>query len=250
MFKATINDVSLLTNSISTIAELIDEGIFKIAKDGISMTAADRAMVAVVDFKILSNAFDKYEVDKDQSIGLNISNLLSVLKRASGEDKATLNLQDAKLEIVLENASRRRFILPLLDLSQEEVPPIDQLEFTSKAQLNPRVIESGVADAEVVADSVLFEATPTRFGMRAEGDISSSQLELEKGNEALIELKADGEVKARYPLDYLKKIIKAAKIADSIAIEWGQDYPMKLSFKAMDKISLQFVLAPRVAESE
>jgi proliferating cell nuclear antigen len=248
MFKATITDVSLLTNSISTIAELIDDGVFKISSSGISMTAADRAMVAVVDFKILSTAFEKYDLDKEQAIGLNISNLLSVLKRASGEDKATFNLQDAKLEIVLENASRRRFVLPLLDLSQEEVPPVDQLEFTSKAQLSPRILESGVADAEVVSDSVLFEATPTRFGMRAEGDISSSQLELEKGNEALMELKVDGEVKARYPLDYLKKMIKAAKIADSIAVEWGQDYPMRLSFKAMDKVSLTFILAPRVSE--
>jgi proliferating cell nuclear antigen len=248
MFKATIADVNLLTDSISAIAELIDEGIFKISKDSISLIAADRAMVAVVDFKILSTAFEKYELDKDQSIGLNISNLLSVLKRASAEDKATFNLQDAKLEIILENASRRRFVLPLLDLSQEEIPPVDQLEFTTKAQLDPKVLESGVADADVVSDSVLFEATPTRFGMRAEGDISSSQLELEKGNEALIELKAEGEVKARYPLDYLKKMVKAAKIADSITIEWGQDYPMKLSFKAMDKVFLQFILAPRVSE--
>lgn len=248
MFKAALADVSLLTNSISTIAELIDEGIFKISKDGIALTAADRAMVAVVDFKILSTAFEKFELDKDHSVGLNISNLLSVLKRASSEDKATFNLQDAKLEIVLENASRRRFVLPLLDLGQEEIPPIDQLEFTSMAQLNPRIIESGVADAEVVADSVLFESTPTRFGMRAEGDISSSQLELEKGNEALKELKADGEIRARYPLDYLKKMIKAAKIADSITLEWGQDYPMKLSFKSVDKVSLTFILAPRVSE--
>ncbi|MFQ6120306.1 MAG: DNA polymerase sliding clamp, partial [Methanosarcinales archaeon] len=60
MFKATITDVNLLRDSISTIAELIDEGIFKIAKDGISLVAADRAMVAVVDFKILSTAFEKY----------------------------------------------------------------------------------------------------------------------------------------------------------------------------------------------
>jgi proliferating cell nuclear antigen len=250
MFKATITDVSILTDSISSIADLIDEGVFKITKDGLSMTAADRAMVAVVDFKILSTAFDKFELDKDQSIGMNITNLLSVLKRASGEDKATFSLHDSKLEIVLENSSRRRFVLPLLDLGQEEVPPIDQLEFTSKAQLKPRVIESGIADAEVVSDSVLFEATPTRFGMRAEGDISSSQLELEKGNEALIELKADADVRARYPLDYLKKMIKAAKIADSVSLEWGQDYPMKLSFKAMDKISLTFIIAPRVSENE
>jgi len=248
MFKAALNNVSLLTDSISTIAELIDEGIFKINKEGISMVAADRAMVAVVDFQILATAFDKFDVDQDHSVGMNVANLLSVLKRATAEDKATFNLQDAKLEIVLENASRRRFVIPLLDISQEEVPPIDQLEFTCKAEVKPGILQSGIADAEIVADSVLFEADRNRFGMRAEGDISSAQLELEKGNQSLLDLKTDGDIKARYPLEYLKKIIKASKIANSVSLEWGQDYPMKLSFKSTDKVSLTFILAPRVSE--
>src|SRR3990170_2238502 len=174
MFKATLADVNLLRDSISTIAELIDEGIFKVEKDSISMVAADRAMVAVVDFKILSTAFEKYEVDKEQAIGMNVGNLLSVLKRASIGDKVSFNLQDAKLEITLENSSKRKFVIPLLDLSQEEIPPIEQLEFTAKAELKPGIIESGIADAEVVADSVLFEASPGKFGMVAEGDVSSA----------------------------------------------------------------------------
>jgi proliferating cell nuclear antigen len=250
MFKATLGNVGLLTDSISTIAELIDEGLFKLGKDGISLVAADRALVAVVDFKILSSAFEKYEADEEKSIGLNITNLLSVLKRASADDKVTLTLQDSKLEIVLQNASRRRFVLPLLDLSQEEVPPVDQLEFAVSAELKPAVLQSGIADAEIVADSVLFEASPSRFGMRAEGDISSAQLELERGNQSLIELTGTVEVKSRYPLDYLKKMIKGAKIADSVKLNWGQDYPMKIEFKSKDKAQLSFVIAPRVAENE
>jgi len=248
MFKATLADVGLLTDSISTIAELIDEGLFKLGKDGIGLLAADRALVAVVDFKIMSSAFEKYEADEEKSIGLNITNLLSILKRASAEDKATFTLADSKLEIVLQNASRRRFVLPLLDLSQEEVPPIDQLEFAVSAELKPSVLQSGIADAEIVADSVLFEASPSRFGMRAEGDISSAQLELERGNASLIALTAEAEVKSRYPLDYLKKIVKAAKIAESVKLNWGQDYPMKLEFKSKDKVILNTVLAPRVSE--
>jgi len=248
MFKATLSNVSLLRDSISSIAELIDEGIFKITKEGIGLIAADRAMVAVVDFKILSSVFEKYDIDKEHSVGLNIGNLLSVIKRAGAGDKLTLNLQDAKLEIVIQNSSRRRFVIPLLDISEEEIPPIDQLEFTAKAELKPEIIESGIADAEVVSDAILFEASSSKFGMRAEGDISSAQLELEKGNEALVRLMSGGEIKARYPLDYLKKMIKAAKIAESVNLEWGQDYPMKLGFKATDKVSLTFILAPRVIE--
>ncbi|MEM5882827.1 MAG: proliferating cell nuclear antigen (pcna) [Candidatus Aenigmatarchaeota archaeon] len=248
MFRAKLSDVGLLRDSISTIAELIDEGTFKIAKDGISLTAADRALVAVVDFKISSKAFDEYEVEKEQSIGVNMGNFLSVLKRAGSGDKATFRLQDSKLEVILENSSRRKFVVPLIDLTQEEVPPIEQLEFTSKAELKPEILEAGVEDAEVVSDSILFEASREKFSMIAEGDISSAQLELEKGNEALLDLKADGNVRARYPLDYLKKMVKAAKVADSVTLEWGQDYPMKLSFKLEDKLSLSFVLAPRVME--
>jgi len=250
MFKATIAEASLLVDSVATISELIDEGIFKVDKKGISLVAADRAMVAVVDFKIFANAFEKYETDKDYAIGLNITNLISVLKRATGNDKITLSLQEAKLEIIIENSSVRRFVIPLLDLSGEEVPPIDQLEFTAKAEVDPEVVRSGIDDAEVITDSVLFEGTGDKFNMRAEGDVSYTQMELEKGNKALMELKTNGDIKARYPLDYLKKMIKASKISDSMTIEWGQDYPMKLGFKAGDKASLSFVLAPRVIESE
>jgi proliferating cell nuclear antigen len=248
MFKASLKDVGLLVNSISTIAELIDEGVFKLSKDGISLLASDRAMVAAVDFKISSSAFEEYEIDKEQTIGLDIPNFLSVLKRASAKDKATFTLQDSKLEIVLENSSRRRFVLPLLELSQEEVPRIDQLEFSTKANISSDVLESGIADAEVVADAVVFEASPSSFSMKAEGDISSTQLELEKGSEGLRELKAAGSVRARYPLDYLKKMIKAAKLSDSVLLEWAQDYPIKLSFEVEGKLSLSFVLAPRVEE--
>ncbi len=248
MFRATISDVNLLRDSISTIAELIDEGVFRITEKDLSMVAADRAMVAVVDFRIMANAFDKFETDKEYSIGLNIGNLLSVLKRAGSGDRVTLTLQDAKLEIVMENSSRRRFVIPLLDISQEEVPPIDQLVFTAKAAIKPDIMESGIADAEVVADAILFEGGVDKFCMRAEGDVSSTQLELEKGNEALKDLRADADVKARYPLDYLKKMIKAAKIADVVSIEWGKDYPMRLGFKAEDKASLTIILAPRVVE--
>lgn len=250
MFKATLSKLNLLTDSVSSIAELIDEGIFKVTKDGISLLAADRAMVAVVDYKLPSSAFDKFEVDSDQSIGVNIGNFLSVLKRSSSGDKLTFTLKENKLEVLLEGSSRRRFTLPILDLSQEEVPQINQLEFIAKAELKPSIFQSGIDDAEVVADSVMIEASKTSFGMRAEGDISSSQLELEKGNEGLIDLKCDADVKARYPLDYLKKMAKAAKIAQTLSLEWGQDYPMKISFKSPEKVTLTYVVAPRVSDSD
>ena len=249
MFKATITKVNLLTDPISTIAELIDEGIFKLNKEGISFVAADRAMVAAVDFFISSSAFKSYEIEKPQEIGVNLGNLLSVLKRATANDSVTISLKDNRIEFVIEGKSKRRFVIPLLDISSEELPGIEQLEFTTHVSLKSDVFQSGIEDAEIVSDSVVFEATPESFVVRAEGDISKSELEVKKGDEPLLAIKASGTVKSRYPLEYLKKILKALRISDRVDIKYSQDYPLKIEFSSPDKnVQLNFVIAPRISE--
>jgi len=248
MFKAVISDSSLLRDSISTVGELIDEGIFKVNKNGLELIAADRAMVAVVDFKLPATVFDKFEVDKEQSIAVNMTNLVSVLKRVGGNEKLELELKDNKLEIRMKNASTRKFMVPLLDITQEEIPPINQLDFKAKVKVKSDVLKNGIEDAEIVSDSVVFQASKDGFNLRASGDISSAELTLERGNDALLDLNATGVVTARYPLDYLKKMIKASKLSDEINLRWSKDYPIRIDFTSVDKVSLGFVLAPRVSE--
>lgn len=250
MFKAVMSDSSLFRDSISTIGELIDEGIFKVDKNGLSLIAADRAMVAVIDFKMPATIFDKFEVDKEQSIAVNITNFVSVLKRVAPNEKLELELKDNKLEIVMKNSSTRKFTVPLLDITQEEIPPINQLEFNAKAKIKAAILKNGIDDAEIVSDSIIFEATKDSFNMSASGDISSAELTLEKGNDALLDLNVTGAVRARYPLDYLKKMVKASKLADDVNLRWSKDYPMRMDFSSVDKVSLGFVLAPRVSENE
>lgn len=248
-FKITLSDVGLLTNSIPIIAEIIDEGIFKINKDGISLVSPDRTMVSVTDLRIFSSAFDEFKVDAEESLGLNLANLAAVLKRVKGKDKLVLEstgkANRLKLSIVGEGV--RTFEIPLIDVSVEK-PPLDQLNFGGKIELNSATMEDGIADAEIIGDSIVFEASPDSFKMHAKGDVSSAQLELGKDDKALLKLEAQGNIKAQYPLEYLKKMIKVAKLSPQLVLEFGTDYPMRLSFKAIDKMALSFVLAPRVSE--
>jgi DNA polymerase III sliding clamp (beta) subunit (PCNA family) len=135
----------------------------------------------------------------------------------------------------------------MLDIKTEK-PPIDQLKFSGKIELKCEVLEEGVADAEIVADSVVFQASPGLFRMSTKGDMSSTELELKKGEDGMVNAEVDGNLRARYPLEYLKKMIKAAKLSDNVVLEFGTDYPMRLAFKDTDKISLRFILAPRVED--
>lgn len=247
-FKAVMSDVDLLRNSVPAIAEIIDEGVFKIDKNGISMLAPDRTMVSVADLKLLPSAFDEFSAEKDAAIGINLSHLASVLKRVGSGDKLTIESGKGNtLKITAKGASMRTFEIPLIEVTTEK-PPIDQLVFESVVSLNSELFEQGIADAELIGDSVIIETSQDGFCMRAKGDVRSSSLELKKNDKGLLKLEAKGAAKAQYPLEYLKKMAKAGKVAKHVTLEFNSDYPMRLTFKAIDKMSLSFILAPRVSE--
>ena len=139
----------------------------------------------------------------------------------------------------------RVFEVPLLDTKTEK-PPVDKLAFTSKVEIESRIIEEGISDADIIGDSVILEADSTKFRMSAKGDVSSAYLEVTKQDKGLLDLSVTASIKARYPLDYLKKMIKASKISEQMVIEFGNNYPLRMGFKSIDKMQLSFILAPRV----
>lgn len=248
MFKATLSDPNLLKDSVDTIAQLVSEGNFKLKQDGIHLMATDRATVAVVNFKLDKKSFEEYSTDKDYSIGLNIENLLQILRRAKSKDKIILEVgEEEKLKIKIQGKYPRNFSLPLIDISEGEVPPINELDFPSKVQLKSSFLEEGINDADIVSDYVAMRINPQGFYMESKGDASNTRMELDK--DLISELKSQEEVKATYSLDYLKKIIKASKISDIVKIELGNDYPMRIDFNQPEKVSMSFILAPRVEES-
>ncbi len=247
MFKATLSDVDLLRNSIPVIAEIIDEANFVADKNGISMLAPDRTMVSVVDFRLLSSAFDEFKAEEKVSLGLNLANLTSVLKRLKSGDKLTLSYDGKKLIVRVTGRSTRTFEIPLIDVKLEK-PPIEQLAFNAKVHIDSSILEEGIADAEIISDSVFFEADPKTFSASAKGDISSARLEMKKGDEGLIDLQAAEHVRSQYPLDYLRKMVKASRLCPQAVLEFGKDYPMRLDFRLIDKLQMTFILAPRVSE--
>jgi proliferating cell nuclear antigen len=253
LFKAVTKDPKLLRDSIDIISQLIDDGLFNVKKTGIELEAADRTMVSFVDFKLKSSAFEEYECDKDITVGINLLNLLTVLKRANLDDKLTISLDEkgSILEVILEGSSVRKFALPLLQISKAETPDIEQLlkKFTADAEVDSSILEQGISDAEIVADSVIIELSPDKLRMFAEGNNSKSELKIFKGTDTLTKLNSKEIISARYSLDYLKKMIKGSRLSDKAKIMLGKDFPLRLVFEN-DNAFLGMVLAPRVSESE
>lgn len=244
--KLVLADPTLLKDSISVISDLVTEARFKITKDGLELVAMDPANVAMVIYKLLSSSFTEYQVDKEQEIAVNLANFKQILKRVGASDILTLELtDDSKLKMRLKGATTRTFSLPLIELEEKE-QRIPNLTFPVNISAPCATLNDAIADADIVAESVTFAVEPDKFSIAAEGDLSKAHIEISNDDETKIQSESSANIKSKYSIEYLKKMMNASKLANDVNIFFNQDYPLKLEYKVVDKLLLSFILAPRV----
>ena len=242
--KLTLQENKYLKEPILVISELVNEATFKIDHDKIELIALDPANVAMVVFKLLSSAFSEYEIEEPLELTVNLDQLKQVLKRINPDDTMTLELNENKLKIELKSKSTRVFNISLLN-SEESLKKIPDLKFPLKIETSTLLFDEAIEDMGIVSDALILFAEKDKFGFEALGSLSSAKVEFNNDNVNKIE--GDVNAKSKYSIEYLKKIIKSSKLADNVVIQFDKDYPLKLSYKILDKMLMEFILAPRVA---
>jgi len=244
MFEAKLSSPLVVVEPLRAAYELVkDDVAVEINKEGISLRAMDPANVAMVSLKISKNAFDTYELDKETVIGVNMERLVQVLKRAKRNTIMGIKVEEGKLAISYIGAGVRRFSIPLLALESGPRPE-PNLNFTVKAVVNSDALKEAIEDARVVSDSMIFEAREKELRMIAQGDLGEVETVMRK-DEGLEEIEVQEEAKAKYSLEYLKKMIKGGRISSIATLQFKTDYPMRLEFNDVD-VNLAFILAPRI----
>ena len=243
--KLTLAEPRYLKDSISVISELVNEARFKITPDAIELVAMDPANVAMVIFKLLSSAFTEYDVKNEQEIAINLGSLKQILRRVKPNDTLVLELDENKLKIQLKGTLTRTFSLPIIELEEKE-QKVPELNFPVSITTTTEVLNDAIEDVDIVAESVSFIAEPKKLVISAEGDLSKAHIEINEGEQTKIKTESRDKVRAKYSIEYLKKMVAGSKIANDVNIQFNKDYPLKIEFKEVDKILLSFILAPRV----
>jgi proliferating cell nuclear antigen len=239
--KLVLAEPRFLKDPIGIISELVNEVRFNFKENNVEIVAMDPANVSMVVFRLFSSAFIEYDVKKEEVAAINLGNLKEVLKRAKPSDVLSLELKDDKLKVIIKGESTRTFNLGLINLKEGE-QKIPDLKFSTRIEADSLLINEAIEDASIVSDAVSFGVNSGKFYMNAEGDLHNALVELSE------DVKVDGnDVKAKYAIDYLKKIVKAGKLANSVVIQFDKDYPLKIDYVVKDKLSLSFILAPRVS---
>jgi len=244
--KLVLAEPKYFKDSISVISELVSEVKFKAGPDGLELVAMDPANVAMVVFKLLSSCFTEYDVKKTEEIAINLNNLKQILRRAKSNDLLTLETtEENKLKIQLKSNTTRSFSIPTLEIEDKE-QRVPELSFPIVIHTDSAILQEAIEDVSVVAESVTFLGEKDQLSVKAEGDLSNAFIEIKPGETTSIITKSEEKFKAKYSLEYLKKMIAGGKLADRVSIYFNTDYPMKVEYKVTDKLLLSFILAPRV----
>ena len=152
---------------------------------------------------------------------------------------------DNRLKIELKSNTTRTFNLPIIELEEKE-QKVPDLKFPISIKTTSSIFNEAIGDVDVVGESVAFIAEPKKFTLKAEGDLNQANIEIKEDDSTKISTTSDEKIKAKYSIEYLKKMINGSKLSDEVIIQFNKDYPLKLEYKSVDKVMLSFILAPRV----
>jgi len=239
----TLADAKYLKESISIISDLVKEATFNITNDGLELIAMDPATVAMVIFKLLPSSFVEYSIEQPMEIAINLDNFKQILRRAKTDDIVSLSVNENTLEITLKSKHSKKFNLPIIELDNKE-QKIPSLEFSTKIDIPSSMLSEAIEDSSIVSDAVAFIAQPEGFSVKAEGDLSKAEINMAADEN--LKVNSAATTRSKYSIDYLKKMISGSKLSETAQVEFAESYPLKLSYKVVDKVLLSFILAPRM----
>lgn len=247
--RLVLSEPRFLKESVNILSDLVSDVRIKLDPDKLEIIAMDPANVAMIVFRLLNSAFTEYEVSGMEVISVNLESLKQVLSRSKPSDSIVLELDEEKnkLKIGLRGETKRNFSLGLIDIHEKD-QKIPDLNFAGSINMSSLVFNDAIEDMGIVSDSVSLSVVGGNFLVEAIGTINDAKVEIRKNDDTSIELDGEKkEIKSKYSVTYLKKILKGGKLTDRVSLKFGQDYPLQIEYKVTDKLHLMTLLAPRVS---
>src|SRR3989338_884112 len=245
--KLVFSDATAFKKAVDAIAILIDEAEFVITETGLTLKATDPSQISMIDFSLGREAFKEYNISEPAKIGLDLEYLSGILGRAKSGDELTISMDEkqARLEVLLKGASARKFSIPLLDISSQELPN-PKIEFDAELKVRADILQDALKDASLIGSHITLGADADKFFVKASSSKGELNNETPKTDKAIVqEFSVKKECSAMFPLDYLQYMLKAADSSTIAGINIKASAPIKIAYK-IGSANICYYLAPRI----
>lgn len=246
MIHLALKQASDFKRCIDGIAVLIDEAELVLDSKGLMLKATDPSQISMVDFFLPKEAFASYQVDGIAKIGIDLDYLSQIMSRAKPSDELVLELdeQASRLNVSFKGSAKRKFSVPLIDVSSAELP-VPKIDFDVELALKADVLQDSLKDASLISTHVTVGVKSEQFFVKASSSKGELNSQTSKEDKGLLELKSKSDCQAMFPLDFLTDTLKAATNDTQLNVFLKANAPIKLHYK-VGEASLAYFLAPRI----
>jgi len=242
-----MNDALQVKNLLKTINVLVDEATFKLTPKGLTLRCMDPSRVAMIDLVIPREDCTEHSCNEEIKFCFSIQRYLDpTLKNITKNDALRLDVKTGTVDKMITRLSgklTRQFSMPLLEVSDEEMP-IPKITFNHSARL---VLENLNTLFKDLDDHVRIIGNQDSLTFEQTGDIETLTTTLQKGDETVLNIEAKEETKATYSVSYLGKLLKALNLlTDIVEISYSTDMPIRISAELEHLGTVNFWIAPRV----
>ncbi len=243
--RMVLADAKIWKNIIESLT-LLDEANFIASERGIELRAMDPSRVAMVDFFLPANAFEEYECSEVTRLGINLDEMIQIMRRSSSSDELIMELEGtAKLVMTFKGQNVRSFGISLLDLGESDYPA-PAIDSKSKIKLTADALQQAVKDAEIIGDHIRIVTDENGLTFSASSETKDVKIYIEKDSDVIAEFNVREESSAMYSLSYLTEMTKAIKASELVMLAFSASMPIQLEFPIVAGGKLTYYLAPRI----
>ncbi len=238
-------EASVFKTAIRGLEAIVSESRLHFNKHGMSARAVDPAKVAIVIVDVPSESFEVYQVEKETTIGADISRIADIIKSVKKEELINIAFDGSRITVQSGNMTYTLAAIDPSDIRRE--PKVPDLDVPATVSLKSEDFKKAILVGKKISDFVTLRTDESGFYVEAEGDVEKISFYKDEGE--LIEFNK-AEAKSMFSIDYLESFIKID--SDILTIQLGTDYPASFQFDLGTKdgsdiaMTVEYLLAPRI----
>lgn len=237
-------EASVFKSLFETASKLLEEVKLSFSEEGLKIKAMDPSNVALIDVIFPREAFSEFVLEEPIEVGISMSSMLKVMKRAKRGDRFELEADEENVVIKLISSSRKKYSLRNIEVASQEIPELN-LTFDAKIRMVTDPLKTILKDIELAGNNATFEASEEEGKLIIYSEEEKKyRTEIRKDSTSVLEMNVKGTAKSTYDVLYLINILSLTKVSDSILIEFSSQSPIKTEFEVVGGGRIFYYLAP------
>ena len=238
--KFCLSNVKDFKNIITTAELVLNEIKFEADNDGLRFRGFDGGKTSFfsVDFK--KEYFDEYSIENPETIVVDSSELIKVMKRVKNDDNVCITIDDYAFTVKVND--KKSFKINAIDI-EYDTPNLPNIELPINTMVDFNDFKDSINDSTLYTNTFTIESDSGALIVSANGTLGEYNSELLVGDEL------EKGCKSMFNSNLLLSFFKLSGLADMVSLHMGTQLPMLLEVTDdLEEVAVELLVAPRIVE--